>query len=166
MITQEYLLKHFIYDPEVGQFINRIGRGRSLIGEHAGTIHPYGYRQIQILGYIYKEHRLAWLYVYGDMPEEIDHKNGNRSDNRISNLRVVTRSQNNANSERPTGTAGLRGVTWFDRDQKWKAQIKVGGRSKHLGYFDTVEEAHAVYLTAAEYHFGEHAYHNRQTQEL
>jgi len=99
--------------------------------------------------------------MYGEFPEEIDHINGIRDDNRIANLRSVTRGQNNANSEREVGIAGVRGVTWFERDQKWKAQIRLDGRCKHLGYFDTVEQAHCAYLAAADLYHGEHAIHNR-----
>ncbi len=162
MITQARL-KELLYLREDGWFENLTNRSsRARKGEIAGTISTQGYVQIQIDGVFYKAHHLVWLYVYGYIPDEMDHKNGIRHENHLDNLRECTRSQNNANSERQTGEGGLRGVTWFARDQKWLAQIKIDGRSKHLGYFDTVEQAHAAYLNAADLIHGEFAIHNRQ----
>lgn len=161
MLTLERLKELLIYDLEDGSFINRRNRGHVLAGAPAGALCLQGYIQIQIDGCIYKAHRLAWFYIYGDWPSEIDHINGDRQDNRLCNLREVSRSQNNANAERPVGIAGLRGVTWFARDRKWKAQIKVSGQSVHLGYYDTIEQAHAAFLNAADNIHGEYAYHNR-----
>lgn len=164
-ITQELVQKLFICDEETGYVFNRVARGKSLAGTRAGTINVQGYRQIQIGGYIFREHRIIWLYFKGYLPEELDHKDGIRDHNALSNLRETDRSQNNANSERTPGTSGLRGVTWFERDLKWKAQIRVSGRTVHLGYFDTAEEANKVYLVAADRVHGEYAYHNRETSE-
>lgn len=161
MLTQERLKKLLDYDPLTGIFTNKIGRGRIVAGTVAGTINLKGYNQIQIDGYIYRAARLAWLYTYGIWPTEVDHINGQRDCDKLHNLREVSRSQNNANSERPVGIAGLRGVTWFERDQKWKAQIRISGQSVHLGYFDTVEQAHVAYLNAVDVTFGEYARHNR-----
>lgn len=164
-LTQALLHELFICDAETGYVINRIARGKSLAGSRAGTVNVQGYRQVQIGGYIFREHRLIWLYFYGYMPEEIDHKDGCRDRNALSNLRETDRSQNNANSERTPGSSGLRGVTWFERDLKWKAQIRVSGQCVHLGYFDDPQEAHEVYCAAADRIHGEYAYHNRETSE-
>ena len=161
MITQERLKKLLLL-REDGWFENLTNRSsRACKGQIAGTFTPQGYVQIQIDGVFYKAHQLVWLYVYGYIPDEMDHRNGNRHDNRPANLRKATRAQNNANSDRQTGEGGLRGVTWFARDLKWQAQIKIDGRSKHLGYFDTVEQAHVAYLNAADIVHGEYAFHNR-----
>jgi len=81
-------------------------------------------------------HRLAWFLVYGRNPKgEIDHINGNPSDNRICNLRECTRSQNVMNTRRGNG------VCWHKTKKKWQALVKSGGKSHFLGHFDTREEA-------------------------
>lgn len=163
MITQERLKELLHYDPLTGWFTNLTDRSsRARKGDVAGTCTNQGYWQIQLGGIFYKAHQLAWLYVKGYIPDEVDHENGIEYDNRFVNLRDATRSQNNANSERPTGVGGLRGVTWFERDLKWKAQIKIDGQSKHLGYFNTPEEAHMAYLNAADVIYGDFAFHNRK----
>lgn len=163
-MTQEQI-QALLYLRSDGWFENLTTRNsRALKGHIAGTFTSQDYVQIQLDGVFYKAHQLVWLYLYGYIPDEMDHKNGIRWDNRPENLREATRSQNNANSERRTGVGGLRGVTWFERDQKWKAQIRIDGRCKHLGYFDTVEQAHVAYLNAADIVHGEYAIHNRDNQ--
>jgi hypothetical protein len=87
----------------------------------------------------------------------IDHQNQIRHDNQSANLRIATKSQNGANSSKHTSESGFKGVTWFGRDQKWKAQIMVNRKNYHLGYFHTPEEAARVYDRAALKFFGEFA---------
>lgn len=92
------------------------------------------------------------MIVHGAIPDglEIDHINGDESDNRICNLRLATKSENQQNKRRPRkdNKAGLLGVCWFERAKKWRAQITVNGECKYLGLYVTPEEAHAAYLTA------------------
>lgn len=162
MYTQTRLHELFTYHCTIGYLINRISRGsRAQAGRPAGTTCLQGYRQVQLSGTIYKEHRLIWFYVHGVWPTELDHINGDRTGNRLENLREVTRSQNNANSVRPAGISGLRGVIWIESSQKWRAQIRIRGRHQHLGLFDSAEAAHSAYLVAADKIYGDHAYHNR-----
>lgn len=161
MITAARLKALFSYDKETGFFTRKIGvRGES-IGEVAGTLGGDGYWQISIgprgARKIYKAHRLAWLYVYSEWPEkQIDHINGNRSDNRWVNLREATQSQNNANAARRSdNTSGFKGV--MRGRKKWRAQITVRGKNLEIGTFESPEAAHAAYVDKARSVFGEFA---------
>jgi hypothetical protein len=95
-LTAERLREILGYDPETGLFTRLVRTGRIRAGEVAGTAHSRGYRSIVIDGRVYLSHRLAWLYVHGEWPpEQIDHINRNRADNRLVNLRAAKQSQNN-----------------------------------------------------------------------
>jgi len=98
---------------------------------------------------MYYAHRLAWLYVHGKWPPaEIDHKDCDPANNRISNLRLATHAQNAANAHlRRTSTSGLKGA--YRHQKKWLAQITYNGRRIYLGVFDTDKEAHAAYVAAS-----------------
>jgi len=110
-----------------------------------------GYISISINRNRYLAHRLAWLYENGDWPkQDIDHINGNRSDNRIENLRDVSH-QVNCQNKRSIGkqnTSGFLGVNWRKDRQKWRAVISTRRKQKFLGFFDTAQEAHQAYLIA------------------
>jgi len=91
-----------------------------------------------------------------DLSNEIDHINGDKLDNRRENLRSATRSQNKMNSGKPkNNTSGYKGVCWYKRGNKWRAQIGINGKLKHLGYFEDKEEAAKAYKKAAEKYHGE-----------
>lgn len=93
-----------------------------------------------------------------DPSEFVDHINGDRSDNRRENLRVVTKQQNCSNCKTyKNNKSGYKGVTWSNGANKWRARIRVAKKEYHLGIFDTPEEAYAVYVEAAKKHFGEFA---------
>lgn len=100
-LTHARLLELLHYDPDFGEFRNRVRRGQiGLAGFRTASEHGRGYRTLKVDGRKYLAHRLAWFYVHGEWPPrglEIDHVNRVRDDNRISNLRVVTRSENNRN---------------------------------------------------------------------
>jgi hypothetical protein len=150
-LTVERLRDVLRYEPDTGLFFWKLRTCRSIqVGELAGCAHPvWRYRGIKIDGREYKAHRLAWFYVHGIWPKhQIDHINGDRTDNRISNLRDVTASVNSQNQVRPmrTNKTGFLGV-----DQhvgRYRAKIFVRGRVMYLGHFDTPEEASEAYLTA------------------
>lgn len=98
----------------------------------------HGYKYGKVLGVEYLAHRVIWLLHTGSWPaDQVDHVNGARSDNRLSNLRAVSRAENAKNKRlRVDNTSGVHGVYWRPRYQKWGARIEVGGKTKHLGYFD------------------------------
>ena len=142
------------YDPEVGVFTMRVSAGRKRAGAQAGYMDGLGYWKLCIRGQWILAHRLAWALMNGDKwPDgEIDHINGNPSDNRAANLRVVTRSQNVANAKFNTlNTTGFRGVCAVRRasGRAFQADIRKDGRKVYLGTFSTPEEAHAAYVAAA-----------------
>lgn len=99
-------------------------------------------------------HRVAWALYYGSWPDgDVDHINGVRTDNRIANLRCVTRSANLRNQKRSMkNTSGVTGVVWDAARSKWKASIKVNGKNHHLGRFDSYTEAVAVRKSAEVIH--------------
>lgn len=140
------------YDPQSGEFRWLQTRSRSArAGDIAGRITRDGYRQICIDRTYHQAHRLAWIYVFGYVPDaEIDHKDHDRGNNRLENLRQVTKSQNAQNrSPEFVGTSGRRGVSMHRKSGKWQAQIKASGAGKYLGLFDTPEEAHEAYCLAS-----------------
>lgn len=145
----------FEYDSDTGVIRWRVSRGKAKAGSEAGCLDGQGYRIITAFGVIYQAHRLAWLLHYGAWPiSELDHKNRDKANNRILNLREATRSQNACNSAPPVSkSSGFRGVTKH-RNGRWQASIKVKGRSIYLGLFDDVEDAHAVYCAAQMTHHG------------
>lgn len=147
-LTQDRLKELIHYDQETGIFTwkHRSGRGGGFSGRKATCLKDGGYVVIRVDYRLYKAHRLAWLYVYGRWPEKIiDHINRNKSDNRICNLRECNHSQNCINGKRLINNqSGHRGVTYKNekhRKRQWKASIIKDGKSIHLGYFMTKEEA-------------------------
>ena len=115
------------------------------------TQSSHGYLCGTLFSIKYRAHRVIWALHAGAWSiDDIDHINGNRSDNRIVNLREATRSQNLMNScVRSNNTSGLKGVSWAKERQKWNAYINANGIRKNLGYFETAELAYAYYCAAA-----------------
>ena len=150
------------YDPDTGDFMWARSRGRCIAGEKAGHHHKAGYRIIRINGKGYMAHRLAWFYATGKMPEnEIDHINGDKSDNRFCNLREATRSQNSIN--RPVmrnNKTGIKNVCFVVSRGKYNAQIKYSGKIKFLGYYDCPELAELVVSEYRDKYHGDFARHS------
>lgn len=162
-VTAERLRQVLDYNPATGEFRWKTKLGPvDRIGEIAGTISNRGRRHIAIDRTVFAAHRLAWLYVYGAWPSgQLDHRNLNKLDDRIENLRPATRQQNSAN--RPVlrnNRLGVKGVSITPRvrrPQRYRARIRVDNRLIHLGYFSTPEQASEAYRLAAVKHFGEFA---------
>ncbi len=146
-LTASTLRAKLDYDEATGVF-----RWRSS-GKAAGYLAgKYGRRQIEIDGVARYAHRLAWLYVHGEWPAgQIDHLNGDKHDNRISNLRVLpgtAENKQNQNRSYRNNSSGMLGVS-RDRDRpRWRARIMVDGKSRSLGHFGTPEEAAEAYRRA------------------
>lgn len=175
--TSQELHAMLTYDPETGLFVwrerpvamfshgdkgqthNAAKWNRKFAGRPAFiTDNGFGYRKAIIWMKPYQAHRVAWAMIYGEWPTmEIDHINGNRSDNRIENLRQVTPAENQRNQKTPAhNTSGHVGVIWFPQTNRW--QVRIGKR--HVGYFKDFSEACAARKSAEAEH-GYHANHGR-----
>jgi len=152
MFTQAELKSQLNYDSITGIFTRKISKSNSVkINDVAGTKRKDEYLHISIFNKNYLAHRLAWLYVYGEMPKNmIDHINGIKDDNRIENLRDIIKKTNNQNQKiaHKRSKSKILGVDWKESHKKWCARISVNNKKKHLGYFDTAENAHQAYLEA------------------
>lgn len=151
VLTAERVRELLNYSHDTGAITWRVDKGPKRAGCEAGFINGPGYLLIRIGGNLCLGHRIAWLHVHGDWPDgDLDHINQIKTDNRIANLRVATRSQNEQNkSLRADNTSGYRGVCWSKKECRWKARIQLDGKRQSLGLFDTPEAAYAVYLEAA-----------------
>jgi hypothetical protein len=160
-ITQNRVRECLFYDPATGEFRWRITRGgKAVAGALAARSGPRGYLQIMVDGSAHYAHRLAWLYVKGAIPAgmQIDHADGNRANNEISNLRLATRSQQRQNSRRNSNnSSGFKGVSFHAARGLWASRITRNKHTESLGYFDTAEAAYAAYCRAAQMQFGEFA---------
>lgn len=158
---RERVAKLLRYEPEAGRLLWLVsghGRGGKFApGDEAGTLKD-GYLQVKLFGRVYRAHRLAWLLVNGEFPPsgfEIDHRNRKRSDNRWSNLRLATRSQNNINAAPGNNnSSGHRGVSWRSDRNKWHARINVNRKPILLGDFDDLRAAVEARRLAEREHYG------------
>jgi superfamily II DNA/RNA helicase len=138
------------YDPETGVFTWRKTIGaRARAGGIAGTVKEDGYRIIFVDRQRFAAHRLAWFITFGVWPKaDLDHRNMQRDDNRLANLREASRSQNLCNAgARSHNKSGLKGVSV--KGSSFTARIKINKQERYLGSFKTAEEAHAAYRSAA-----------------
>lgn len=151
-LTVEFARENISYDPLTGELHWLKPGVRRLMDRPVGSVHTSGYVRLRVLGKVQYAHRLAWLLSYGAWPQrDIDHINGVRSDNRLANLRDVSRTANCENqrcapsSNRSTGVLG---VCWHPGAKKFMASIGVSRKKLYLGLFPTAEEAHQAYLQA------------------
>lgn len=155
--------KVLIYRPRTGEFVWRKRRGHKnwntrFAGKVAGWVDDYGYVVIDVGCSRTKAHRLAFAFMRGFWPYEVDHRNGVRSDNRWANLRVASRTQNNANAKlRVNNTSGYKGVSFDRKTKKWRAHFRVHGRRFHCPRRADIEQARRDYIRLAIKHFGEFA---------
>lgn len=153
-LTAQRLREVLHYDAEMGVFTRKVRTAqRHQVGDRADFLitsgGQAGYRRVSIDSQRYLAHRVAWLYVYGQWPEhDIDHKDGDRSNNRITNLRDVVNQVNRENMRcaRSDNKSGWLGVHLHDDGIRWRARIQVRGRSRHIGLYETPEDAYAAYV--------------------
>ena len=140
------------YNSDTGLFTRLITTSTNARkGSVAGYISPIGYRVISLKNRQFYGHRLAWLYTYGEFPKgQIDHIDGDRSNNAIANLRDVPEGINRQNLREPPrhNLLGILGVSVSTTGKRYHARIQLNGSKTHLGTFDTAEEAQAAYLLA------------------
>lgn len=173
LLDAAYLAQCLNYDPISGVFRWRLrppehfprrrhhnSWNTRYAGKVAGCLNSVGYRHIGVDGVKLKEHHLAWVLTYGEPATEIDHIDGDRANNRIANLRVATRSENNANARlKKNNSSGHKGVCFDASKGKFLAYIGFNRHQKWLGYFDTLEEAAAARREAAVRLHGKFARH-------
>lgn len=141
--------EHFEYDWDTGRVLNRSTRSpNALIGNESGALNIEGYRHIWFNGKMYKTHRIVWLLTRGYWPVgEIDHIDGDRLNNKLSNLRDVSRRENTCN-KKLNRDGRLFGCHYWKQVGKWCASIRVNKVHKYLGCYDTEAEAHNAYVQA------------------
>lgn len=153
ILTQARLRELLEYSPETGVFKWRVNRqGHCKAADVAGARRHDGYIRITVDQHRVWAHRLVWLYVNGTWPlQQIDHINGNPSDNRLANLRDVspqTNMQNERQARRRKNGGTLLGAHWCMTWKRWKSSIITSGKLMHVGWFDTEQQAHDAYVAA------------------
>lgn len=162
-INRAELRRLLDYSPDTGEFKwkdrtdIKLAVNSRISGQLAGTSDKLGYRRIIIKNKQWLAHRLAWLYVYGELPPyHLDHINGDPRDNRIVNLRECSHGQNRQHSRRNVNnTSGFKGVC--RERNKWRAEAQANGQRVYLGLFERVEDAAAAYNKFVVEHHGEFA---------
>ncbi len=150
------------YEPDTGDlyWIANVGY-KAKTGAKAGTVSQNGYLRITYKGKHYNSHRVAWYLHTGEDPRNsifVDHIDGNKLNNKFSNLRLATHAENRCNSKiRCTSKCGYKGVYWQHDRKKWRAQITKNRKVTNLGSFDDPYEAHLAYCAAAARLHGEFA---------
>ena len=158
-LSQDRLREILDYSPETGIFRWKVSRGGTArAGSIAGWKRPDGYVRINVDRKLHYAHRLAWLYVYGQrVTKEIDHINGDPSDNRIANLREASHSENLANQKlRADNKAGFKGVSAL-ADGTYLAAVQRQGEKVVAGYFRDPKKASVAYLSSAQTVYGDFA---------
>lgn len=158
-LTAEFVRSVLDYDPVTGNLSwkRNPGRWNRHGGKPVNSVDRTGYIRFMICGRNYFAHRIIWLLMKGAWPSaQIDHISGVRNDNRLTNLREETHVENSRNTKvKNMNTSGEKGVYWHIQSNKWKAQISLYGKRKHLGLFSDITAASAAYEKAAAEFFGE-----------
>jgi hypothetical protein len=152
----DYLKKLLDYDCKSGVFYwAKTLSNRARKGSIAGSTCKSGYVRIAIAGEMYSAHRIAWAIHHGDTDLEIDHVDGAKGNNKLSNLRLATRSQNMANvGITRSNASGFKGVSFHKRAKKWVASGRVDGVRKYIGLFETPQDAHVAYIASVANQYG------------
>jgi hypothetical protein len=158
-VSREALIEALNYDPQTGFFTWKNEHRSHKAGDRADkSADKDRYRCVNFNGGSYPAHHLAWFYVYGVWPRQLDHKDRNGCNNAISNLREASYSQNQGNTRaRRNNKLGVKGIC--RTGNRYRSMISPGGKTQHLGSFKTKEEAAKAYLIAAQAYYGEFAFH-------
>lgn len=149
-----------LFDYKNGELYWKSNRGKVKAGSIAGRLATGTYKQVKINYQSYLNHRLIFLMHHGYMPDYVDHINGNKTDNRIENLREATKNQNQHNRKISTNSkSGVKGVFWHKRDKKWQVHIGTDSKLKYFGSFTDLELAKLVATEARNKYHGEYANH-------
>lgn len=151
-LSQELLQNIFHY--ENGSLFRKKQIGdNTLIGKLAGRKN-HAYRAVSVKGKEYMEHRVIFMLHHGYLPPEVDHIDGNKTNNRIENLRPATHAENLRNQKlRICNTSGVKNVGWAKREQRWRVRLTINGKDKHIGYFKDRELADLVAVESCDlYH--------------
>jgi hypothetical protein len=142
-LNQQALLELFEYKNN--DLYNKKPRSKVKVGSIAGSILKDGYRQVKIANRSYKVHRIIFMMHYGYLPPQIDHINGNRSDNRIENLRPATNATNQYNKKpQKSNTTGHKNIHWCNRSKKYVVSFRIDGKLSSYGCFTDIDEAKNV----------------------
>jgi len=154
MVTQELL--HNLFEYKDGFLIRKTTVSHNAKqGDVIHQIEPRGYVVVLINGKTYKVHRLIFLMHHGYLPEKIDHIDCNKTNNKIENLRPATHTQNLQNRPKyRNNTSGLKGVSFHKKTSKWQSSIRIAGKQKYLGIFESKEDAYSVYCDACKKNHG------------
>ena len=147
------------YDPETGLLIRKMRRGPRKAGSIAGRVEDDGYIRVKVGQNLYPAHRIAWFLHHGQQPEgQLDHIDNDKTNNRISNLRLATPIQNNQNIGKTSScTSGVKNVTW--QKGAWEVRLRVNGKRMYFGRFQNLFEARERAIELRKLHHGEFANH-------
>ena len=153
------IINNFACNPKTGVLTWNVNKERIKIGNVAGTIGVDGYRLVGLEGITYYAHRICYCIYHGKQPIVIDHINGDKSDNRLANLRSCSKSQNTMNAKmKSNNTSGHTGVTWCKRSEKWYAQLMSKGRYMGFGLHADIKDAVEARKQAEIKYFGKYRY--------
>jgi hypothetical protein len=155
--------EHVSYNPDTGELTCIKAYHIRQVGDVLGYVNADGYVVTNLFGYSFRVHQWAFLFMEGIIPPTIDHRDGNKQNNRWTNLRRATRSQNAANGTAYSGKK-YRGVSYHKREGKWRAVIIVDYKYITLGEFTSEHDAARAYNEAARQHFGDYARLNDVTR--
>lgn len=152
-----------LHDPVTGLITWKKSKGTAKARSIAGCNGPGGYLTIRVNRQLHYAHRLMWILETGTWPDQVDHINGNRADNRFANLRNASQTQNNRNNRmKSTNTSGFKGVSWSTPLKKWRATITTNRITQQLGGFEHAQDAALAYDNAARQLHGQFAKTNAQ----
>lgn len=161
----EYIHSRFEYNPELGRLISKITTRNNNCGHKAGelvkgAVTMYGYREVFFGSYRMREHRLIFLMCHGILPKMLDHIDGNKLNNKIENLRVCNRSQNQFNSKVPkNNTTGFKGIVYLKARKKYLGNIAVSGKVYRTKQTKSLTEAVLLLRSLRENLHGEYYNH-------